>query len=383
MRPMYSCSNARVVLVGGGHAHVQVLRFLEADPLPGASLTLVSNETAGIYSGMVPGFIAGQYRGEETEIDVRPLARLAGAELVLSPVTRIDADRRLITAANGAELSYDVASVNIGSTVAGLDLPGVREHAIPTRPIARLIERIDGLLATARAWPAGQSFRVVVVGGGSAGVEVAFTVLQRLTDAGVPEPRLALVESRAEILTGYPASLVRRVRRRASRLGVELLCERRVAAVKETEVRLEDGSSLPFDALFWVTGAWSHPLFRDSGLPTDERGFVRTQSTLQVEGHDELFAVGDCGTMTEFPDTPKAGVYSVRQGPLVTENLRAFLAGEALRAYRPQGDFLSLLNMGDGTAMGTKWGLSFEGRWVFRLKDRIDREFMGRFQVDS
>ena len=125
-----------------------------------------------------------------------------------------------------------------------------------------------------------------------------------------------------------------------------------------------------------------HALARDSDLPAGERGFIQTEATLQVRGHDDLYAVGDCGTLIDHPDTPKAGVYAVRQGPVLTRNLRAILAGRPLERYRPQADFLTLLNLGDGTAVGTKRAFSFQGRWVMKLKDRIDRAFMRRFQVD-
>jgi selenide,water dikinase len=192
---------------------------------------------------------------------------------------------------------------------------------------------------------------------------------------------LTLVHGWPEVLAGYPQSLVDRVHRNAARRGIRIEPNRRVVEARKDAVVFEGGDALPADALLWVTGAWSHPLFVDSGLPTERRGFVLTRSTLQVEGFDDLFAVGDCATMSEFPSTPKAGVYAVRQGPFLYENLTAFLEGKPLRRYRPQSDFLTLLNLGDGTALGAKWGRSFEGRWVMRLKDRIDRKFMRRFQV--
>ncbi|MFQ5738633.1 MAG: FAD-dependent oxidoreductase, partial [Acidobacteriota bacterium] len=131
----------------------------------------------------------------------------------------------------------------------------------------------------------------------------------------------------------------------------------------------------------WATGPASQPIFRQSGLATDERGFVKVRSTLQVEAYDEIFAVGDCATLVEYPRTPKAGVYAVRQGPFLTHNLRASMLGQSLHPYRPQGDFLMLLNLGNGKALGTKWGQSVEGRWVMKLKDWIDRRFMRRFQA--
>jgi NADH dehydrogenase FAD-containing subunit len=138
---------------------------------------------------------------------------------------------------------------------------------------------------------------------------------------------------------------------------------------------------VPFDLLLWVTGATSQPLFRDSGLPVDARGFVLVRSTLQVQGHDNLFAAGDCATLIDHRALAKAGVYAVREGPYLIANLLAFLEGRPLRPYVPQSDFLTLMNLGDGTAVGTKWGISFHGRWVMRLKDWIDRRFVRRFQV--
>ena len=178
----------------------------------------------------------------------------------------------------------------------------------------------------------------------------------------------------------YPPALSRRIHRHAARRSIQIDAGRRVVGAEEGAVRFETGDRLPFDALIWVVGAASHPLFRVSGLPTDAGGFARTRPTLQIDGDDTLFAVGDCATLDEFPETPKAGVYAVRQGPVLTRNLRATAAGGALQSYRPQTDFLTLLNLGDGTALGAKWRRTFEGRWVMWLKDRIDRSFMRRFQ---
>jgi selenide,water dikinase len=372
---------ADLVLVGGGHSHVQVLRGFAMDPPPGARLTLVVDDPIAVYSGMVPGYVAGQYRADELEIDVVPLARRARARVVIAKALRIEAGARLVHLAERAPLRYDVCSVDIGSTVAGLDLPGVRENAVPTRPIAELVRRTDSLVERIRNRPRGARFRVVVVGGGAGGVELAFTLWQRIDAGKDPGIEVSLVHAWPEVLLGYPGSLVARVHRNAEKRGIRISPGRRAVAVKDSAVFFDDGGSVAFDALLWVTGAVSHPLFVDSGLPTEPRGFVRTRSTLQVEGFDDLFAAGDCATMTEFPDTPKAGVYAVRQGPILIDNLRARLEGRPLRRYRPQADFLTLLNLGDGAALGAKWGRSFEGEWVMRLKDRIDRRFMRKFQV--
>jgi selenide,water dikinase len=344
-------------------------------------LTLVVDKPIAVYSGMVPGYVAGRYRREELEIDVVPLARRAGGRVVLSPAVGVDAAAKRIRLSDRPSLRYDIASFDVGSTVAGLDLPGVRQHALPTRPIVELVERIDALAARIVSRPPGSPFRIVVVGGGAGGIEIAFTLWHRVGADRDRAIELTLVHAFSEVLAGYPRSLIDRVHRNAAQRGIRIQANRRVVEARKDAVVFEGGDSIPADALLWVTGAWSHPLFVESGLPTEPRGFVRTRSTLQVEGFDDLFAVGDCATMTEFPETPKAGVYAVRQGPYLYENLMASLEGRPLQRYRPQSDFLTLLNLGDGTALGSKWGRSFEGEWVMRLKDWIDRRFMRRFQV--
>jgi selenide,water dikinase len=367
-----------MVLVGGGHAHVQLLRRFAMAPLPGARLVLVVDRPVAVYSGMVPGFVAGQYARGELEIDVRPLAMRAGARYIGAAATGVDPEARRIFLEGRPPIPYDTASFDIGSTVAGLDLPGVRAHAFPTRPIGHFVRAVDDLLARARGRP---SFRLAVVGGGAGGVELAFAFEARLRKEGVGTVAIHLIEAGPQILAGYPAAGVARVEASARRRGISIRARSRVAAVHADSLVLEGGEGLACDAVVWVVGAASLPLFRGSGLAVDAQGFVRVRPTLQTLDHDNLFAVGDCACFGEPPGLPKAGVFAVRQGPVLARNLRARAAGGRLETYRPQRDFLSLLNLGDGRAIGTKWGAGFEGAWVFRLKDWIDRRFMTRFQV--
>lgn len=356
-------------------------------PPANTRLTLLVDVPVAVYSGMVPGFVAGQYAASDLEIDCVPLARRADARVILAPARAVDPRSQRIEVEGRAPIRYDIASFDIGSTVVGLDLPGIRELALPTRPIGSFVQRIGEVAARVAGKAAGRSGRgvagpaqVVVVGGGAGGVEVAFCVEQRLRDAGL-EAEISLLHNRARVMPQYPASLAERIERAAAERGVQVRGGVTVQAAEPGAVLLDNGEHLPCDALVWVTGAASHPVFRDSGLPLDDRGFLKVRPTLQVPGHDNLFAVGDCAHLVEHPKTPKAGVYAVRQGPYLTGNLRALLRGKTLRRYTPQSDFLTLLNLGDGSALGAKWGLSFEGRWVMRLKDSIDRKFMRRFQL--
>jgi len=357
-----------------------VLRQLAMRPPQDTRVTLVVDTPVAVYSGMVPGFVAGQYRQGELQIDAVPLARRAGARVVLSAMMGLDVERRRIVLEDRPAIPFDVASLDVGSTVAGLDLPGVRERALATRPIGAFVEDIEACVERAGVSAGDASLRVLVVGGGAGGVEIAFTLRERIVRRRA-SVHVTLLNGGARILAGYPDSLVRRVQRRAAACGIELRDGVRAVAAEDGWLALADGGREPFDLLVWVTGAVAPPALAGVDLPKDGRGFLHTRSTLEVEGCDGLFAAGDCAHLVAFPDTPKAGVYAVRQGPLLARNLAAALAGESLARYRPQRDFLTLLNMGDATALGSKWGVSFEGAWVMRLKDAIDRGFMRRFQV--
>ena len=367
-----------VVLVGGGHAHVQVLKRWAMGPVPGARLTLVVDRPIAVYSGMVPGFMAGQYSRNDLEIDVRPLTLRAGARCIVAAATGVDPDARRLRLADRPPITYDTVSFDVGSTVAGLEIPGAREHAIPTRPIGEFVRRVDEVLAAARGRDA---FRVVVVGAGAGGVEVAFTLAARLGSGPGRRVDVLLLESGPRVLPGYAASAARRVETAAAARAVTIRCEATVSRVEAHAVHLAGGERIAADATVWVAGAAALPLFAGSGLETDAAGFVRIRPTLQCRGRDDVFAVGDCAAWTAGPALAKAGVYAVRQGPVLARNLMARARGGRLAPYRPQRDFLSLLNLGDGRAIGTKWGVAAEGASLFSLKDWIDRRFVRRFQV--
>ncbi len=338
---------------------------------PATATCLVVDRPIAVYSGMVPGLVAGHYPPQALEIDVVPLARAAGVRVVMAAATAVDPSGRRVELEGRPPEPYDVVSFDVGSTVAGLDVPGVRRFAVPTRPIGRFVERVEARLASAGA-PS-----VVVVGGGAGGVELAFALRRRLG----PGPDVRLVHRGKRLLDGLHPRVGRRAEALAAAAGIGLELGAEVAEVDAEGVRLTDGRRVDGALVVWVTGAVSHGLFAGSGLPLDARGFLEVGPQLHVDTDDRVFAAGDCATLRDHPRTPKAGVYAVRQGPVLARNLEARLAGRPLERYQPQSDFLTLLNLGDGRALGTKWGASFEGPWVMRLKDRIDRAFMARFQV--
>jgi pyridine nucleotide-disulfide oxidoreductase family protein len=365
----------RVLLVGAGHAHVEVLRQAAARSERDSRLTLLVDRSPAHYSGMLPGFVAGHYSVSDLAIDVVALAQRAGAEVVLERARRVDAAGRRVLTDSGREVAFDFASLDVGSGVLGADLPGVAAFALPVRPIERLIAGVAALVAQARADAA--PFRLLVVGAGAGGVELAFCFEARLRRERSGPVTVTLLDRGESILPGAPRALVSRVLRAARRRGIELRLAASVEALERGAARLARGETLAANAVVWSPGPAAHPFLRESELPVDAGGFVRVRPTLQVEGCDRLFAVGDCASLEGMK---KAGVYAVRGGPILAENLRRVQAGLELRVYRPQRDFLSLLNLGDRTAIGVKRGFAFEGRSVMRLKDWIDRRFMEKYQ---
>jgi selenide,water dikinase len=354
---------------------------------------VVLDRPVAVYSGMVPGFVAGDYAFSDLEIDVVPLARRAGAGVILSPALDIDPVRHEIEIEGRPPLRFDVASLDVGSTVRGLDLPGVGTHALATRPIGDFVREVDARVESLSRL--GRSVRILIVGSGAAGSELAFTLEARLRAHGA-HPSVCVVTPDAGLLSDASSRTQTRIARAAARRGIEVLSRHRVLRVDDLGAfvasadagdpqRSEgDPKHHAADLVVWATGAApiAFPAQRcPSTLARDKHDFIEVRNTLQAVGHDDVFAVGDCARMIEHRWVPRAGVYAVRQGPVLEQNLRAWLEGRPLRDYRPQRDFLSLLHLGDGRALGSKWGLAFDGTRVHRLKDWIDRRFMARFQI--
>ena len=359
---------------------MEVLRALARRPVPGVRLSVVTESARAVYSGMVPGLVAGQYRLDELEIDVERLARRADATWVEARVTGLDARARRIHLHDAAPIDYDTASFDVGSIVAGLDLPGIAAHALPTRPIGEFARRVEAVLERAGKRP---DLRLIVVGAGAGGVELACAFRGRFDRLGLREASVGLLERGPRVLSGYAPAAARRIEAHARAHDIEIRCGVEVARAEPDRLVLESGESLRCDALVWVAGSASTPLFDGSGLARDARGFVLVRATLQAVGSDHVFASGDCASLVDGPALPKAGVYAVRQGPVLARNLVAKATGRPLSAYRPQRDFLSLLNLGNGRAVATKWGLAAEGAWAWRLKDAIDRRFVRRYRGSS
>lgn len=364
----------KLLLIGAGHTNAQVLRAWVDEPQPGVEVVVVAPSTQAPYSGMVPGWLSGVYAFEEICIDFSALARAAGAKFIVDELASLDPDRRIVRLGSGEELGYDILCLNVGSTLNPPVLPNTL--VLPLRPLGRLRSAWDTLLSTIERDAGTAPFVVTAVGGGAAGVEALLACLARLR---AKQPgrviRGQLVTRGASLLPGLAPGAVKGARRVLERAGVTI----RLAT------QINDEIARSSDLILWATGAEAHAWQRNCGLAVSERGFIRVDSHLRSVSHPQVFAVGDCAEWAE--PLPKAGVYAVRMGPALVQNVRAALSGlaDGLGHFRPQRNFLVLLATGDGNAIASRGRWSAHGPLFGRLlwlwKDHIDRKFIALFKV--
>lgn len=368
-----------VVLLGMGHTNAHVLRMWRMQPPTDARLTCVSNSHIATYSGMLPGVLAGQYPVERMQIDLVRLCSAAHARLIVEQPTGIDLAAQRLLFADRPAIPFDVLSIGVGSVPTTNGVATLDESVVTIKPMQTFLPRLEARLRD-RNFGANAPVRIAVVGGGAGGVEIALAVWQRLCNTlGATPLEVTLVNAAEQLVGGVTEKTSRTMRRELDSRGVRLVEKRRVASVSQGRVTLEDGTELAADVVIWATSAVGSTWLKTLGLPTDDKGFLLIRDTLQTVGHDAIFAVGDSGTL-QHNATPKAGVYAVRQGPILWDNIQRVLRREPLRPFLPQGNFLKLLNLGDGRAIGEYKGLTLSGRWVWRWKDRIDSRFMDMYQ---
>ena len=397
-----------LVLVGGGHSHVAVLKAFGMQPLAGLRITLVCTDAHTPYSGMLPGYVAGHYGYDEVHLDLVRLCAYAGARFVRAQVVGIDRETRQVLLHGRPALDYDVLAINTGSTPQVAQVQGASEHAIPVKPIAAFNARWLQLLASVRA---GQGPRhIAVVGAGAGGVELLLAMQYRLRNEcealGLQAPQFALFSAAPVILPTHNAGVRARFMQTLQARGVQVHLGARVQSLSASGVQVlraaDSGAVTPSaqhagstgaslvtrsadaleyaqaDAVFWVTQASGGSWLASTGLALDGDGCVRVNAYLQSDTDARIFASGDVAAFGPRA-LEKAGVFAVRMGMPLARNLRHALCGQPLKAYRPQKYWLALISTGDRYAVASRGMLGFAGTWVWRWKDYIDRRFMQRF----
>jgi pyridine nucleotide-disulfide oxidoreductase family protein len=344
----------RILLVGGGHAHLAVLRSLGKEPLHGARFALVTPRAKQLYSGMLPGVVAGHYRRHEAEIDLARLAEAAYAEFIEGEVAKLDHERKVAALADGSELEYDLVSLNVGSLV---------ERPFPGAGLALAAKPFDVFFEKLRTTKLN---RVAIAGAGAAGAELAMAL--RYRGAAV-----TLYSEKAEL---SPPGLEPVLRG----MGVDLRPGMAVTAIEPGPQVIAGTSRQEFDLVILTTGAAPQPWLRGGGLACDERGFVLVDDTLRSVSHPDVFAAGDCATLRSAA-VPKSGVYALREGETLALSFRQVVQGQPPAVYRPQRHALLLLSCGRRYAIAQRGDWTAEGRWVWWWKDRIDRHWIRSLTV--
>ena len=367
-----------LVLIGGGHSHVAVLKAFGMRPLAGVRITLISQDTQTIYSGMLPGLIAGHYSIDQAHIDLAPLARFAGARFIRAKAIGIDHQARTVNLEGRPPVSYDILSINSGSLPSTGAVVGAEGVVIPVKPInqflvywQQLLQRVEVLSGKAR---------IAVIGGGAGTVELALSAQYALNNLWKAAFSIDILTADPEILVGYHSKVGKRFRRILTERGINIHVDSRVIDVEKGFLRTISGREFEFEEILWVTQAGPPSWLANSGLGVDGEGFLLVDDHLQSVSHPDIFGAGDAATMVSHP-RPKSGVFAVRQGAPLARNLRSFLLKRSLSRYKPQRHYLSLIGTGTKYAVGARAFWSAEGSWVWSWKDWIDRHWMRQYQV--
>ncbi len=349
------------------------------NPIPRTRLTCVSDHNIATYSGMLAGTLAGQYEPADMTIDLVRLCASCGVRLVHAKATGLDLDNRRLLVEDRHAVRFDLLSIGIGSRPA---IPATCSNGLSIKPMQTFLPRLRRTIENCLARETDEKLRIAIVGGGAAGVEIVCCLQEfvRHHFATMKPPKFMLLDAHSELLAGMPRRTQELAARELAKRGIQIKSDTRVVAVEDdSKLVSENGESVPADITIWATSAQPAPLLSQLGLPLDERGFLATRDTLQCTGAENVFAVGDAGSVeSEF--YAKAGVYAVRQGPVLWTNLRRKLSGRQLEQWKPQKKFLSLVGTGDERAILTYHGLSLHNQWCWKIKDRIDSRFMAKYQ---
>ena len=362
-----------LVLLGFGHAHVHVLSKLAAKPLSGTQVTLVSPYQRQVYSGMVPGFVAGHYALEVCVIALQPLLRNSGVRWLPQSVAALDANAGSITLDDGSNIGFEYLSVNTGPVQDRQQIeaaiPGAKEHGLFLRPVEAFGAMWSRVLALAQ----NRNLRLAVIGGGAAGIELAMAIQHRLPAASV-----TLITGAARLASNYPATVQQRLTTALRQRNITVLTELAVG-IAAGEVFLQNGARLACDMPLIATGAQAPAWLGNSGLSLDRNGFISVDAFQRSTSHQQVFAAGDVSSRVDCAQA-RSGVYAVRAGPALLKNLTAALAGAKPSPHVPPKHNLNLLSCGDRYAVASWGNFAAQGRWVWWLKDWIDRSFIKRYR---
>ena len=346
-----------LVLIGGGHSHLFVLKQLGMKPVPGLAITLISRDIETPYSGSLPATLSGFLSRDDINIYLRPLAQFAKARLIRASVEDIDLEAKIIRLPDRPEIHFDILSLNIGSRPDASTILGADEFACPVKPIDEFLTRWECVLAEAVQRVSNQEdYAITVVGGGPASVELALAMQYRIHSEcklaleSESPLKLSIISSSSEILARHSAKVRRAALDILRRRNIKIELGHRVTRFQVNGVQTDLGGEYVSYATFYATGASLPDWPACAGIAMSDDGFIYTLPTLQSASHDFVFAAGDAATI-RGASRPKSGVYAVRAGKPLAVNLVRFAKGKLLKPFKPQKHALALISLGDKTAI--------------------------------
>jgi len=365
-------SSSNLVFIGGGHSHALVLEKFSKKPLKNIQITLISDVIKTPYSGMLPGHIAGYYTYDETHIDLQKLADRARAKLIVDRAIDLDLKQNKIICKNIDPVDFDYLSIDIGSIPATISVTGAKEYTTPIKPVPDFLKEWEKLLAKSP-----DPLTISIVGGGAGGVELALNAQHRLQEK-IDNLKIHIFDRKGRVLADRDPAVSQILQEILIQRGIQLHFLENVIQVTPDKVICQSGLNIKCDRIFWVTQASAPKWIARSGLITDSRGFILVKDTLQSISHPHVFAAGDIATIQNY-FCPKAGVFAVRQGKPLYENLVRIITEKKLKSYLPQQQYLSLIGTGKKSAIASRGSFAWESPLLWLWKDYLDRSFMNRF----
>lgn len=367
-----------LVFIGGGHSHAIALKLWGKKPVLGVKVTLISNVKNTPYSGMLPGYLGGYYNYQESHINLEKLAKFAKINLIIDSVIDIDINNKKILCQSGNKVDFDLVSIDIGSTPKNSNIEGANLYTIPAKPVDLLLEKWQEILNKAEQ-NKDKLLTLNIIGGGAGGIELSMNIHRKLNTILTPNKlKINLIHKREKILSNQNEWASDKLTEILTNKNINLYLNTIVKTVKQEHIITESGLKIPADHHFLVTQASAPLWLKNSSISTDQDGFILIKNTLQSINFDFIFATGDIATMINY-SRPKAGVFAVKQGKPLYENICNFLNNKPLKSHHPQKYYLNIIGTGNDSAVAM-WGyFGWESPILWHWKKNLDITFMKQF----
>ncbi len=363
-----------LVLLGAGHSNIEVLRNFSLKPIKGIRITLITNRLESPYSGMVPGYIEGVYKWSDIIIDLVQMSFHYDFRLICSEVTKIDGLNNKIFLKNREPLGYDYLSINTGINSKDIISTGQKKLTLPLKPISGINSLVSKTILIQKKNPAN---KLVLIGAGAAGVEVALAFRMKFNDLGIKN-QIIIISNKKFILEKYNYRVRKVCENALKKNKIKVIYNKKVTKITENYVELDNKKKIYCSFPLLSTSSQPPSFIKKSNLSKTASGYLAIYGTLQIKNFKNIFASGDVSEISNVSNI-KAGVFAVKQGIVLSKNLRNFINNKNLESYYPQKFYLSLIGLGKKRALANKYFLTFQGSIFWKLKEFIDRKFIKKY----